>query len=69
MEFVSVLSSNIQGINYDKVAQVLTVEFKSGSRYAYRGVPEEVYDDFLEAGSKGSFFANSIKDSYPYTRV
>ncbi len=69
MEFRSLSSSNVSGIHYDKNTETLTVEFTSGGRYAYKGVPEDVYDDFLSAPSPGSFFADNVKGSYAYTRV
>jgi hypothetical protein len=36
----------------------------SGKDYYYSGVPNAVYEDFLNAPSKGQFFTKSIKDSY-----
>jgi hypothetical protein len=69
MEFRSLASSNINGIAYDRDRQVLTVEFKNRSRYSYEGVPLDVYDDFLSASSAGEFFAENVKDVYPYRRV
>lgn len=69
MEFKALASSNIGGIHYDVNTQTLTVEFKSGSRYAYHGVPADVVQDFENAGSPGQFFASDIKDTYPYARV
>jgi KTSC domain-containing protein len=68
VEFKAVVSSNIQGIGYTPEDSKLHVEFKGGSRYTYSGVPEDVYEDFLNAPSKGIFFADTIKDSYPYVR-
>lgn len=69
MEFISVSSSNIRGVNYDRDRQVLTVEFTSGSKYAYKGVGPETYDDFITAPSPGTFFADNVKGIYEYNRV
>lgn len=69
MEFTAVASSNINGIAYKEASQELFVEFKGGSRYRYDGVDQDTYDDFMSSPSKGSFFAENIKDAYPTTRV
>ena len=37
--------------------------------YRYRGVPQDVYEDFREAPSKGAFFNQHIKDAYPWEQV
>jgi hypothetical protein len=69
MEFRSVVSSNLRGVAYDKDSTTMVVEFISGSKYAYTGVPEDEYESLLSAPSPGSYFAENIKDSYPYQRV
>lgn len=69
MEFRAIASSTIAGANYNAETQVLTIEFKSGGRHAYSGVPEEDYDGLINASSAGSFFHNNIKDVYPTARV
>lgn len=69
MEYTAVASSNINGVAYAEEAQQLFVEFKGGSRYRYDGVSPEDYQDFMDAPSKGAYFAANIKDSYPYVRV
>lgn len=69
MEFKAVSSSNIFGIAYDEDVQQLFVEFKGGARYRYDGVDKEEYDAFMDAPSKGSYFAENIKDNYPMQRV
>lgn len=69
MEYQAVVSSNILGIAYDEPTQALYVEFTSGGKYKYSGVPQTEYEDFMAAGSKGSYLAQNIKDVYPATRV
>ena len=68
MEFQSLVSSNIQGIAYNEAEHTLHVEFKNGGRYTYKNVPQDVYEDFLSAGSPGSFFASEIKDVYTFSK-
>lgn len=69
MELLSVNSSNIAGIGYDRTNGVLIVDFNKGGTYAYDNVPEEVYVGLLNAPSAGEYHALNIKNSYPYRRI
>lgn len=40
------------------------LQFKDSPLYEYIGVPPDVFDEFLKAKSKGSFFHKSIKNKY-----
>lgn len=54
-------SSNIKRIGYDRIAQVLYVEFHSGRAYRYSLVPVTEYKYLLEAESVGKTFNARIK--------
>ncbi len=69
MERYSVQSSNIASIGYDENTQTLDVEFLSGSVYQYYNVPVNMYEQLMQAGSKGRFLNTYIKNAYPYSRV
>lgn len=69
MEFQAIASSTIAGAHYNYETSVLTIEFKSGAKYEYSGVPEDDYQGLVDASSAGSFFHNNIKDVYPTKRV
>ncbi len=69
MERYSVASSNISSIGYDAGTETLEVEFLSGSIYQYYNVPQNIYDQLMQAGSKGRFLNTYIKNAYPYSRV
>lgn len=69
LNWQSVVSSNISEIAYDAEQSELHIKFSSGSEYVYNEVPQSVFDDFLDAPSKGRFFSATIKGSYNYTRV
>ena len=69
MERYSVASSNIASIGYDVNTQTLEVEFFSGMIYQYYGVPEHLYDQLMQAGSKGRFLNTYIKNGFGYSRV
>jgi hypothetical protein len=47
----------------------LEVEFRSGAVYRYFAVPRRVFEEFLAAESKGSFFNRIIKPRYPVAHV
>jgi hypothetical protein len=64
-----VSSSNISSIGYDNDTQTLQVVFNDGSTYQYFDVPETVFQDFLGAGSVGSYLHQNIKGTYRYSRV
>jgi hypothetical protein len=44
----------------------LFVRLKSGKFYEYKNVSEEVYLDFINADSLGTFFGENIKDQYEF---
>ncbi|MBV9996836.1 MAG: KTSC domain-containing protein [Caulobacteraceae bacterium] len=62
-------SAGIKGIHYDPERQRLVVRFTDGDEYAYVGVPGEVHRSFVEAQSKGRFFAYEIRGRYPYNKL
>jgi lysyl-tRNA synthetase class 2 len=57
-------STVIRRFDYDPRAEALDIEFVSGRRYRYAGVPEGVAAAFREAFSKGRFFNARIRDDY-----
>jgi hypothetical protein len=69
VERYSVASSNIASVGYDESSQTLEVEFLNGSIYQYYGVPQNVYDQLMQAGSKGRFLNTYIRNAYGYSRV
>ncbi|MES2035029.1 MAG: KTSC domain-containing protein [Pseudomonadota bacterium] len=64
-----VQSTAITDIEYEDDHQKLYVRFVDGDRYVYVGVPGEVHRGFLDAESKGGFFAETIRDSFPYNKL
>lgn len=59
-----VRSSAIAAIGYDPERRELEVEFPSGRSYTHYDVPEEVYEEFMASGSKGTFYNLQIKGVY-----
>lgn len=66
-------SSTIEAIGYDPAAKQMTVTFKPSGKvgighpsttYAYDGVEQHVYNDFIAAESHGKHFAANIRKAY-----
>lgn len=77
MELISVKSSNIAQIGYEegviismgaKPKDVLRVVFTSGTVYDYYGVESDVFEQFLNAKSIGSYFHKHIKNNYTFEK-
>lgn len=64
-----VASSNIAAIGYDEASQTLEVEFISGGVYQYYNVGAALFDQLMQAPSKGQFLHAYIQNAYPYSRV
>ena len=58
-----VFSSWIDEISYDGNGRVLLL-LLSGRQYIVHDVPEEVFEEWLEAPSKGKFWHSDIRDYY-----
>lgn len=64
-----VSSSSIKSIGYDPDAEILEIELRNGGIYQYFHVPNKVYDDLINASSKGRYFSVYIKPAYRFRRV
>ena len=67
-EMIYVDSSNVEAIGYDDDLQELHVQFVSGGNYIYQGVPRQIFDELMNAPSKGSFLNRQIKNVYQFTK-
>lgn len=65
----AVTSSSLASIGYAPTQAALEVEFRHGAVYRYLDVPAEVFEAFLAAESKGTFFNRAVKDCYLHQRV
>ena len=66
---IEVTSSNIESVGYDNDEQTLFVKFKSGTTYSYSEVLVEIYDEMLQADSKGKYFYANIRNVYSFEKV
>ena len=53
---------------YDVDQQMLQLEFRDQSVYRYFGVPANLYQDLLDAPSKGKYFNRFIRERFAYVR-
>jgi hypothetical protein len=60
-------SEALTEIAYDDEQSTLMVTFKNGRTYAYSGVPTQVYNELMQAPSKGHFIAERIKPLFAST--
>ena len=65
----SVDSTSLSAIGYHEPSDTLQVQFVSGSVYQYHGVEKYLYEQLMQAASKGGFFNANIKNQYAYSRV
>lgn len=62
-------STVIRRFAYDEMTGDLWVEFTTGRKYVYAGVPQEVADAFRGAFAKGIYFNTRIRDQFPHREV
>jgi lysyl-tRNA synthetase class 2 len=54
---------------YDPAERELWVEFTTGRKYVYSGVPEEVANALRSAFAKGVYFNSRIRDRFAHREV
>ena len=59
---IPVDSSAIRAVGYD--GSTLTVEFHNGRTCDHPGVPYSVYEELMQASSKGAFYNRYIRGRY-----
>jgi hypothetical protein len=62
-------SNALQGAAYDQRHHVLVVFFRSGTAYRYADVPERLFDELVEAASKGQYYQANIRNRFRYERL
>jgi hypothetical protein len=61
-------SSLIAAYGYDPEKQEMDIDFHKGGRYRYFAVPQEAFNEFVRAPSKGKHFLASIKGVYDFEK-
>lgn len=66
---MDIQSRHIRAVEYDANAQVLTIEFKNGSRYSYHGVPADVHQQMVDAKSVGGHFHRFVRGKHVEQKI
>ena len=61
---IRVESSMVYAIGYCSEEKSLEVVFTKGKIWRYEDVPEDVYEEFINSTSLGSYMRNHILDCY-----
>jgi len=69
MKRQSVESSNLASVGYDAENEILEVEFKHGGVYQYFDVPQNVYEELMNASSHGVYFSDNIRNDYEFRKL
>jgi len=62
-------STAVAAGRYDKIEQVLELQFDSGKIYKYYDVPQSIWLALCRSESKGTFFRNQISERFRYELI
>ncbi len=62
-------STVIRSYKYIPEKHALIVTFISGISYQYSNVPENIFNEFKKAFSKGAYFNRYIKPNHPFKKL
>ena len=69
IEMYPVSSSNVLEVGYDAQNETVLVRFWSNALYAYKNVPETIFNELRTAVSVVSYLNRNFKNRYPYERI
>jgi len=69
MNITAAESTTLATVGYDDAHELLQLEFRSGAKYRYYGVPAAVHEALLRAPSQGSYFNRAMRGQFPYSLV
>lgn len=69
MRFHFLESTLLESAAYDGALQILFLQFRDHALYNYYEVPADVYDELLNAPSKGKYFNSRVRGRYRHQRV
>lgn len=70
MNMTNVSSSNLQSVGFDKINNILRIQFLSGGLYDYLDIPFTLYEGLMNAESKGKYFDTHIKKGgYHFNKI
>lgn len=62
-------SSLIKHTEYNPDDEQLFVVFQNEQQYVYLGITKEIYRDFCESESVGSYFGKNIRGKFSYAKI
>lgn len=66
VEMMPIESSNIEGAGYNNKTKQLWVAFKGNKVYRYDLVPRGLFEELLQAESKGKYLNEHIKGNFKF---
>jgi hypothetical protein len=69
MPQIDLQSTSLHTATYQDQSALLELEFRDGTTYRYRGVPEQVYQELLRSESKGRYFNQYIRNRFPCAKI
>ncbi len=66
---VCLKSTALTAVSFSPETSILEVEFRNGLTYEYLGVSCPLYEQLLNASSKGGFLGRYIRKAFPFRRV
>lgn len=66
VEMMPIESSNIEGAGYNNKTKQLWVAFKGNKVYRYDLVPRKLFEELLQAESKGKYLNEHIKGNFKF---
>lgn len=66
VEMMPIESSNIEGAGYNNKTKQLWVAFKGNKVYRYDLVPRKLFEELLQAESKGKYLNENIKGNFKF---
>ena len=63
-KWIPVNSSWISDVAYHEGLRFLEIRLNNGKEYLYPDIPKKVFEDFMQAKSKGEFFNRIIREKY-----
>jgi len=69
MKTIAVDSTTLRTVGYDAERQLLQIEFQNRSIYQYFEVPATLYEELMQASSKGAYFNRSIRPRFDFALI
>lgn len=63
-QWISLDSSAIHTVRYQRRLHILEVKFTHGGHYHYESVPPHIWREFLQSESKGRYFVQYIRNDF-----